>query len=172
MAVASFLWGEPLSADPPPSGGTIVIEAAAKDGVSGRAVPSFVEAASKALTARGFTIFDDPAHAAYLAELTLSRAPVGMGLGKDPHADTAAVVGTGVVVPLSTGRSNVVTLQRTRLELRIRKRDDGRVVWDGTAVTVRNAGTRKGTDQMVATDLSAALLAGYPAQPQDIVGVP
>ncbi len=132
----------------------------------------FVDAASAALTAKGFTIFDDPAHAAYLAELTLSRAGVGTGLGKDPHGASVGVVGTGVVVPLSAGASSVVTLQRTRLEIRIRKRADGSVVWDGAAVTVRGVDTRKGTDQMVASDLSAALLHSYPAEPKEVVGVP
>jgi hypothetical protein len=45
-------------------------------------------------------------------------------------------------------------------------------VWDGTAVTVRAAGTRTGADAPVAAALSEAVLRSYPAQPEDVVGVP
>lgn len=135
-------------------------------------MPLFVDAASEALTAKGFTIFDDPSHAAYLAELTLSRAAVGTGLGRDPQGASAGMAGTGVVVPLSTGQSSVITLERTRLEMRIRRRADGGIVWTGAAVTVRGTDTRQGNAQKVAADLSEALLHSYPSEPGNIVGVP
>lgn len=158
------------AAAPPPTGGTIAIVPRTADGEYDRSMPSFVDAAGAALTARGFTIFDDPAHAAYVAELTLGRADVGTGLGKDPQA-AHAMVGPGVIVPLSTGNSHLAALRRTSVELRIRTRADN-VVWDGTAVTVRQADTRSGTDAAVAADLSAALLRGYPAVPKAVIGVP
>jgi hypothetical protein len=158
------------AAAPPPRGGTIAIEPGTADGEYDPALHMFVDAASQVLTDRGFTVFDDPAHAAYWGELVLSRAAVGTGLAKDPNAEKVGV-GAGIVVPMSTGNSNVVTLRRTRLELRIRKRD-GDVVWHGAAVTVRPSGTPKGTDAAVASDLARALLQGYPAEPQDVVGVP
>jgi hypothetical protein len=107
-----------------------------------------------------------------VAELTLSRAGVGTGMGKDPGGASVGIAGTGVVVPFSTGQSNVVTLVRTRLELRIRKRGEGGAVWDGAAVTVRASGTRKGTDETVASDLSKALLQSYPTEPGDVIGIP
>ncbi len=172
LALASLLCGGALSAAPPPNGGTIAIEPKAADGEDDPSMPLFVAAASEALTAKGFTIFDDPAHAAYLAELTLRRAGVGTGLGRDPNGESVGLAGTGVAVPLSTGNSSVVTLQRTQLEIRIRHREDGSVVWDGTAVTVRPAGTQKGTSQTVASDLSKALLDSYPTEPKGNIGVP
>jgi hypothetical protein len=162
--------GAALSAAPPPNGGTIAIEPVIGDGEYDPSLHLFVDAASKALTAKGFTVFDDPAHAAYWGELTLSQAGVGTGLAKDPNGASVSV-GAGLVVPMSTGASSVVTLQRTRLELRIRKRD-GDVVWKGAAVTVRAADTRKGADETVASDLSQALLQGYPTEPDGVVGVP
>jgi hypothetical protein len=131
-----------------------------------------VDAVSAALTAKSFTIFDDPAHAAYLAELTLSRTTVGTGLGKNPNRDSASLVGSGVAIPLPTGNSSVVTLQRTQLEIRIRHREDGNVVWDGTAVTVREGSAQTGSIRAVAADLSKALLGSYPVEPKDIIGVP
>jgi hypothetical protein len=172
LTVAPLLLGGPLPAASPPSGGTITIEAKTADGEHDPSMQLFVEAASAALTGKGFTIFDDPMHAAYIAELTLSRAGVGTGLGKDPHGDGIGVAGTGLAIPLSTGNSSVVTLQRTRLEILIRKRSDGGVVWDGAAVTVRETDTQKGTARTVASDLSDVLLHSYPAEPKDVVGVP
>jgi len=171
LALASFGADGSSSAATPPAGGTIAIEPMTADGEYDPTLHIFADAASQALTAKGFTVFNDPAHAAYWGELILSRAAVGTGLAKDPHAPSISA-GAGLVVPMSTGNSTVVTLQRTRLELRIRKRDEKAAVWDGTAVTVRATGTRKGADETVASDLSAALLHAYPVQPEDVVGVP
>jgi len=163
--------GGALCASPPPNGGTVAIEARTVDGSYDAALPSFVDAAEKALNAKGFTIFDDPAHAASVAELLVSREWVGTGLGKASGQGVSAF-GTGLAVPLSTGASDLVRLQRTRIELRIRRRGETVAVWDGAAVTVRGAGTRTGTDETVASDLSRALLQSYPAVPKDVVGVP
>jgi hypothetical protein len=164
--------GGALSASPPPNGGTISIEPKTADGKTDPSMASFVDAAAEALTARGFTVFDDPDHAASVVELLLSRSDVGTSLARVPGQRAASVVGTGVSVPLSTGASELVPLRRTRLELRIRRRGEAAVVWDGTAVTVREAGTREGTDRAVASDLSQALLQAYPTVPKDVVGVP
>ena len=153
-----------------PRGGTVAIVPRTADGDYDRGMPAFVEAIGAALTARGFTILDDPAHAAYVAELTLARVDVGTGLTKDPNADHV-MVGPGVIVPLSTGNSHIAPLRRTSLELRLRKRTAG-VVWDGTAVTVREAGIPTGTAAAVAATLSDALLHGYPAVPTAVIGVP
>jgi hypothetical protein len=172
LALAPWMFGRAVAAAPPPNGGTIIIDSKTADGNDDPAMHTFTDAASEALTAKGFTILEAPAHTAYVAELIVDQAGVGTGMGKDAGGATVGVAGTGLVVPFSTGRSAVVTLQRTRLELRIRKSDDGTVVWDGTAVTVRTTGTRKGTDETVAADLSRALFQAYPTQPEDVVGVP
>ena len=159
-----------LAADPPPAGGTIYIQPLA-DGGYDPAMPAFVNAASEALTAKGFTVFDDPAHAGAVVELVLSRSDVGTGLAK-ARGQGASIIGTGVSVPLSTGASRVVSLQRTRLEMRIHRRGETGVAWNGAAVTVREAGVQNGTDDRVAADLTRALLQSYPVQPKEIVGVP
>lgn len=172
LALAPPLLGGTLSAAPPPNGGTIAIEPKTADGEYDPSLHVFAEAASEALSAKGFTVLDPTMHTAYIAELTLSRAAVGTGLAKDPGGASVGVAGTGLVVPFSTGRSNVTTLQRTRMELRIRKAGEQSSVWEGAAVTVRATGTRKGADETVASDLSGALFSGYPAAPTEVVGVP
>jgi len=161
-----------LSASPPPNGGTISIEASTVDGSYDAAMPSFVDAASAALTARGFTVFEDQGHAASVVELLLSRSDVGTGVGRVAGERTPSIAGAGLALPLGTGNSELVRLQRTRLEMRIHKRGETAIVWDGAAVTVREAGTRNGTDSTVAADLSRALLQSYPVEPKEVVGVP
>lgn len=171
LALGSLIGGASWAASPPPNGGTIAIAPRTPDGYD-PSMPAFVSAATAALNAKGFTILDDPNHTAYVGELTLNRTAVGTGFGKDRGGANVGVVGTSVVVPFSTGQSSVVTLERTRLELRIRKRGEDGIVWDGTAVTVRPTGSKKGSDDAVATDLSKALLQIYPAVPTEVVGIP
>ncbi|UAK24270.1 hypothetical protein [Sphingomonas nostoxanthinifaciens] len=183
IAAAALLltptWGGALSAAAPPSGGTISIELKGADGEAAASSPSFVNAVGDALAQRGFTILPDPGHAAYVGELILSRVDVGTGSAKvrTGPADASpggalGSVGAGVSIPLSTGKSTLVPLQRTQLELRIRKRGEDGVVWHGAAMTVRAAGTRTGVDEVVASDLCAAILRGYPADFEGVVAVP
>lgn len=171
LVLAPLLCGASPPAASPPAGGTIAMQPRTSDGEYEPSLHIFVDAAGKTLTGKGFTVFDDAAHAAYWGELVLSRTAIGTGYARDANAAKPGMAGLGVVVPMSTGNSNVVTLRRTTLELRIRKRDGG-VLWRGTAVTVRPSGTRKGADDTVAADLSNALLREYPVQPEDVVGVP
>ena len=161
-----------LPAASPPSGGTVAIQPQGVNGSSDPAMPSFVDAASASLTDKGFLILDDPAHAAYLAELTLERGDVGTALGKGSGGPSASIAGAGVIVALPSGKTNVVALVRTRLALRIRKRASGEILWDGAAVTIRQAGTVKGSESAVARDLSGALLSNYPAQSNASIAVP
>ncbi|WP_162875462.1 hypothetical protein [Sphingomonas crusticola] len=178
VLAVTAIWGGALSAAAPP-GGTISIEPKTGDGEYDPSTPAFVSAATEALAARGFTILEDPGHSAYVVELILSREAVGTGTAKVATGKSAMMpggvggsVGAGITIPLSTGQSTLVPLQRTRLEMRIRKRGDAAVVWDGAAVTVRAVGSRRGADALVASDLSQAVLRSYPAQPADAVGVP
>jgi opacity protein-like surface antigen len=151
-----------------PKGGTIVITASNADGAP---VPAaFLEAASRTLNAKGFTILGDPEHVGYLAQLTVSQDNVGTAMEKD-RRESIGMAGSGAYLPLKSGGYTASALRRTRLEIRISQRGGG-VVWHGDAVTVRAAGTPKGSNAAVAQDLSATLLSGYPEQPEDTVGVP
>ena len=178
MAFAS-LCGAALSAAAPPAGGTISIETPDSDAALARSMPAFVNALGEAFDTKGFTVLEQPGHAAYVVELSLSRTDVGTGTAKVPKEGSSVIpggapnaVGVGVFIPLATGKSTLVPLQRTRLEIKLRKRDDQSILWQGSAITVRAAGTRKGQDMTVAADLSQALLRAYPAQPEGIIGVP
>jgi hypothetical protein len=162
-----------------PAPGTISIEAKGTIDDLGAALPSFVDAVGQALAARGFTLIEEAGHAALVAELSLSRVVVGSAPVRVP-VDRSSVapggafgsVGAGVSLNLPTGKSRIAPLQRTRLEIRIHRRGEQSVLWQGAAITVRPAGTRTGRDEAVAADLTEALLRAYPAQPADIISVP
>jgi len=178
MVIAS-IWGGSLPAASPPTSGTISIEARTAGG-DDPSMRSFVIAAGQALGAKGFTILPDAGHSAYVAELTLTRTDLGTSKAKALTGSSSSItpgvvpgaVGAGAKVPLATGKSRLVALQRIRLEIRIRKRGEDSILWDGAALTVRAAGTRKGADHIVAADLSEAVLRSYPARIGDVIGVP
>ena len=177
LTLALALPGSASAAEPPASG-TVSIEPAAADPEVASSLPAFVTAIGDALEPKGFTVLEEPGHAAFVVELGLNRVEVGTGTAK--VATTGSQVlpgasrgsGVGVVIPLPTGKSALVPLQRTRLEIRIRKRGDNEVLWQGAAVTIRAAGTPKGQDEAVASALAQALLRSYPAQPEGVIGVP
>lgn len=174
---AGIVGGQPLSAAPP-SGGTIAIEAVSAPGDRDSVTRPFVDAAGEALASKGFTILEDKGHAAYVAELILTRVDVGTGSAKASSGNSSvtpgssAGVGVGATIPLPTGKSRLVALQRIQIEMRIRKRGEDALVWHGSAVTVREAGTREGANGLVAPALSEAMLRSYPAEVQEVVGVP
>jgi len=183
VAAAGMAWAtlcaSNLSAAAPPASGTISVESKSGDDAPASSTTLFASALGGAFEGRGFVVLEQPGHAAYVVEFSLARAEVGTGMAKVPNDRSNVIpggapnaVGVGVVIPFSTGKSTPVPLQRTSLEVRMRKRDDPTIIWQGTAITVRAAGTRKGQDATVAADLSAALLRAYPAQPEGVIGVP
>ena len=162
----------------PPNGGTISVEQVVASDSADQPGRAIADAVSGALGAKGFTILDGPGHSAYTAELSLSRTDVGTGSAKVATGRGAVVpgasagVGAGLTVPLSTKKFHSVPLRRIQLEIRIRKRGQDVVLWRGAAVTVRAAGTEQGSDGVVASDLSEAILRDYPFEPPEEIGVP
>lgn len=180
IAAAAMAWAMisagPLPAAAPPAGGTISVERAV--GVVDAPAPVFVDAAGAVLAAKGFTILDDPRHSALVVDLSLSRTDVGTGSAKLPRRRGTVApgayggVGMGITIPLSARHAQSVPLERIQLELRMRKRGTGAVLWHGAAVTVRAAGTSQGADEVIAADLSNAILRDYPTEPPGVVSVP
>lgn len=170
MALAS-IWCGSLPAATPPTSGTLSIETGAVDPDLAASMPLFVEAVGEALTARSFTLLEEPGHAAFVVEIGVTRDQVGAASAK-VSAGRAQILPGRVMIPLSTGKSTLVPLQRTRLDVRFRKRGEDSVTWQGAAITVRAARTAKGEDKVVAADLIQAILHAYPAQSGDVIGVP
>ncbi len=160
-----------VPAGPPAHGGTVFVAAAnAREGDETSTQMS-ANAASAALGAKGFTFLDDPNHAAYVADVVVSRTDVGTGQERI-HASRASMMGTGVNVPFATGQSRLVPLERTEMSISIRRRGETRALWHGAAVTIRSASAPAGAAETVASALSAAALRIYPAESPEPVGVP
>ncbi|MFW2829925.1 hypothetical protein [Sphingomonas sp. ID0503] len=138
---------------------------------------AFSEAASGALAARGFTVLEGVGHARYTATIMLSRDQAGTTTVKVPAERSSfggggVGVGANITVPLPSTKRKLVPVQQTQLELRISERDRADPVWRGTAVAVRAAGTKDGSDPAVAADLIEAVLRIYPAQTDAVASVP
>ena len=169
--VPALIMGLCLSAASPPSGGTIVISSRTANGDDATSLPLFENAAARALGTKGFTILDDPAHAAYVAEVTITRTEVGTARTKVP-VGSPSYTGAGISIPFSIGQSRLVPLERTELAMRIRKRGDQTAVWHGAALTIRPEGSPYEAVETVAAALSEAALRIYPGEAAGIVGVP
>lgn len=132
-------------------------------------------AVSETLGERGFTILDDPAHAAMVAQVSVTRDDVGTAIGTSPRQPSSVSSG-GVTVPLSGGGAALATMQRTTIDIRIRRRGDGngdgRISWHGAAVTVRPAPRDAAAADRLALALSRAALSTYPRSVEAPIGIP
>ena len=159
------------SAATPPSGGTIAVtssdDADPDDAFERRAR----EAATARLGDRGFTILNDRDHAAYVAEVITSRSNVGTSVTR-ARRDAPAVLGSGVNIPLASGKSSFVAMQRTTIEIRIRKRGSPAVLWHGSAVTVRAGEPTAARAERLAAELSQAALSSYPVVTETAISIP
>jgi hypothetical protein len=175
MILLALALASSAPASPPPTAGTISIEPAGGEA----APPSFVAAVNEALGARGLTMLEQPGHAGFVAELTVTREQVGTTTA-EVESDGAAItpgdaigrVGAGISIALPTNKARITPLVRTRLDLRIRRRGEADAAWQASAVTVRPAGTRAGQDAAVAGALAEAMLRLYPAAPTATISVP
>jgi len=168
--------GNASPAATPPMSGTISVEIGAVEPNLTAASPSFVDAASHALAARGFTVIEGAGHARFVAVLTVTRMDVGTTTTKVPVERSSLATGGGVGVgasfslSLPTGKTRSVPLQQTRLEVRIHERDAAADLWRGTAIAVRAADA--GQEAKVASDLTETVLRIYPEQSESVASVP
>ena len=153
----------------PATGGTVAITTPpAPDGETSAAIS--MDAAGRAFGLRNFTILNDPAHAAYIAEVITTRTAVGTAVTQG-RSGQALPTGGGVSIPISKGKSVIVPLQRTRVEFRLRRRGEQAVLWHGAAVTIRSASAPDGSADQVAFALSQAALSSYPTQTAGAISI-
>lgn len=150
------------------TGGTIAVSSSDQDDPLAAAS---TRAAATAFGARGFTILNDPVHAAYSAEVITTRTEIGTSVAKG-RTGPALATGAGVNIPISRGKSVLVPMLRTEVEIRIRRRGDLAVLWHGAAITARSAGAPDGGVNQVALALSQAALSSYPIQIKSAISIP
>ncbi|MGN6375062.1 MAG: hypothetical protein ACTHMG_05850 [Sphingomonas sp.] len=151
-----------------PSGGTISVELAGNPSPADR---PFADAVQQALPDAGFLALPAPSHSRYIAEVTVTRHQRGkVAAGVEVPPATAGGGAIGVTLPSANTRLH--GLVETTLTVRIKQRDDGHVVWSGSALTVRPEDTRAGDAAAIAPRLAAAVLQRYPAPSQGAITVP
>lgn len=183
LLVACALGISPMAvaaAAAPPMGGTMSVEARPADEIQNGSTDNirpenFRDAAVNALSQRGFTLLEGTGHAAYSMELIIRTSQVGSGDARVAPSSpsfisggAAKAAGSIFKLPIPSGKSRLVPLERTQLDMVVRKRGETEAVWRGAAVTVRSAGAPGD----IASDLCGALLRAYPAQSDAVIGVP
>jgi hypothetical protein len=174
LAIALILPTMTLAATPPVEG-TMSVEATTMDGGPAPSPDIYRDAAARALADKGFTLLEGAGHAAFTMQLAVSTSEAGTGEAqvatsgsKVAKGGVSGAVGSAFNIPMPSGKSRLVALERTQLDMTLRKRGSEEIVWHGTALTVRSAATPGTT----ADDLCNALLRQYPAQPEAVIGVP
>jgi hypothetical protein len=159
------------SASLPRSGGTIAVTSPPGSLSDDLWAQVSREAAASAFGTKGFTILNDPRHAAYIAEVTINRTEVGTWVEKGV---AGRVVGTGAGVNFSMagGKSVLAPMQRIEMTIRVRGRGDQAVLWQGAAVTVRSIDSRSGGVDRLVLALSQAALSSYPTQTRVTISIP
>lgn len=164
----------PLAAAPPMEG-TVSVDVTGVEAGQDISPDQLRDAASSALSDKGFTLLDDAGHAAFTMALAVRLSDVGTGTaaiptqGPDVMKDgVAGAVGSGVRIAVPSRKSRLVALERTQLDMTLRKRGSDAPVWHGTAVTVRSADARASA----LAALCDALMRAYPAQSDAVIGVP
>lgn len=162
-------------AAPGPRGGTIAVSALPRPDPNpdpgDRLAASVTDRVTATLATKGFTLLPDPDHAAYLAEVSVERADIGTSTVSGA-ADRALVTGAGVNIPLSRGRAVLAPLQRITVQVRIRRRGEPAVLWQGAAMTVRSGAMRGRAADDLSSSLSQAALSAYPVQAAGTISIP
>ena len=92
-----------------------------------------------------------------------SGLTIGIGGGTGSYGRHGGVaVGGGVAVPVGGGRTNVIV--GSQLNVRIQRRSDATVAWEGRAQTEARAGTPAATRAGAADRLAAALFRDFPGE--------
>lgn len=158
--------------DQPAAPGSVAIEAMSH-GPEAFDYPAFRDAIGAQLNGLGFTAASDATSSAYIAAVGVRRVPrgtvqepppvsIGLGVGGASFGRHGGVgVGGDVGIPVGRGRQH--TLYATELQVDLRRRSDGTVIWQGRAVSQSVEG-RNSTVAMEADRMARALFKGFPGQ--------
>jgi hypothetical protein len=100
--------------------------------------------------------------------VTTGRSPVSVGVGGGTGGYGSGV-GLGVGINLGGGPKERIV---TSLAVRIRKKSDNSVVWEGTAQQEAGKGTPAAQPGIAAAKLAAALFSGFPGKNGETITVP
>jgi hypothetical protein len=169
VEVTRFNNGQPIA----PGGFTIMPLA----GVDGQSIEfrTYAAAVSRELTRLGFA---EGGTAAYIAEVEFARttrvdpvrrSPVTIGIGGGSFGGN---VGVGVGTSFGLGKNKQRETVMTRLAVKIRKRADSAVVWEGRAVTQAGSNAPAAQPGLAADKLASGLFKGFPGRSGETITVP
>lgn len=163
-------------ADPAPAAvtpGTVTIRAAASATLPAETRQAFDDAVQRALLRARFTPLPGQDHGRYIATVEVTRASRGVVTSDIPASSAPlASLNGSVSLALPPGGDRLSDLVATTLTVVLSRRSDGKVLWSGSAVTVRVTGTRAGAVPLVAGTLADAVLARFPAQADGPIAIP
>lgn len=135
---------------------------------------SYADAVARELAAQSFVpVVGDP-NSAYVGTLDIHqmarpaprRGGLSIGLGGGSFGRSGGV-GGGVSLPIGQSRpGDIVT---TSLGLQIKRRADGSIVWEGTAIGEGDSRSGGGDLSLQVPELARALLSGFPGAPGQTV---
>lgn len=168
VEVTRFHLGQPIS-----PGGVRAIPIGGLDGASIE-FRTYAIAVGRELARLGFQDADGP----YLAEVGYARdtrerlarqSPVTIGIGGGSFGGSVGIgVGTSFGVGGDGSRADIVS----RLEVRLKRRSDQTVVWEGRAQTQAPANSPAAQPGLAAEKLARALFAGFPGESGRTITVP
>ena len=122
--------------------------------------------------------FAEDAKAAYAAEIAYARdsrarlakrSPVTIGIGGGTFGRN---VGVGLGTSFGIGGDSSKQIIASRLEVRLKRKSDGAVVWEGRAQTEAPSNAPAAQPGLAADKLSRALFAGFPGESGKTITVP
>ncbi|WP_140851084.1 hypothetical protein [Sphingomonas glacialis] len=164
----------------PPRPGTITVDLSGEDPVwedRGEAADDdpFVRATRDALGYANFLVLPPGIHSRYIASVEVSQQERGSVAADGVEAKPAGNIGNwggGVRITLPSKKTNLRALIITRLDIKVRLRSDGQLVWSGSALTAQVEGTGAGSIAALGVKLANAVVSQFPLTVEVPISVP
>ena len=169
--VTRFHLGQPVAR------AQIAVEPADPAEAGSIAYRGYTAAVARQLTRLGWTVVASPANSEQIAtvhveqatrETLRQRSPVSVGIGGSTGG-WGSGVGAGVSFGLGGGPREIVG---TLLQVRIKRRSDGTVFWEGRATSEARANRPEGQPNVAVEKLADALFRDFPGESGRTIRVP
>jgi hypothetical protein len=168
--VTRFHLGDPVAR------GQIAVETFEGTEASDPELRTYAAAVEQELTRLGWTLVRSVGQSEQVAQLGVDQqdyrssrpGPVTLGVGGGTGGWYSSGAGAGVGVNLGGGSRNMVA---TMLRVRIKRRSDGTVFWEGRASSNARADRPEGSPAVIAARLAEAVFRGFPGESGQTISV-
>lgn len=163
VEVTRFHLGEPIAR------GDVTVEPTVAGEAGSLSFQAIARPVARELARAGYPTAAVPERSMFIASVevvreerpaTVRRSPISIGIGGGSFGRSG---GVGVGGSFGIGGGSRGTLV-TRLNVRIKRRADATVVWEGRAVNEERLGGRAGDSGRIADRLASALFRGFPGE--------